>query len=134
MSLPVEAQLATTLGAARVTPVAGPSPSKGGRTEVLRRAGRSPQNVVIVSTNANADDLSGALALINVLRKEYGDGLSADYRARPDVVRHGPTWQESDYRKWLNEQLVRLRRAPEASLGELGVGRSVQITLPPPSR
>jgi hypothetical protein len=72
--------------------------------------------------------------MINALRKQYGDGLSTDYRARPDIVRHGPTWHDSDYQKWLNEQLVRLRKAPERNLGELGVGKSVQITLPPPPR
>ena len=77
MSMPIGAQQPATLGAARVTLVAGPSPSKGGRTEVVRRAGRSPQNIVIVSTNANADDLAGALALVNALRVEYGDALVA---------------------------------------------------------
>ena len=126
------AQQPATLSAARVTLVAGTSPLQGGRTEVIRRAGRSPQNVVIVSTNANADDLAGALALVNALRITYGGASSVDYRARPDFIRHGPTWQDSEYRKWLQDQLVRLRQAREANLGELGWVKAVQITLPPP--
>jgi hypothetical protein len=130
---PAGAQQSTSLGAARVTLVAGPAPSRGGRTEVVRRAQRSPKNIVIVDRNATADDLAGALALINALRLQYGDALKNDLRARPDVVRNGPRWEESAYRAWLVEQLVRLRRAPETALDELGMVRAVQITLPAPS-
>ena len=130
--VPVGAQ-STSLGAARVTLVAGPAPSRGGRTEVLRRAQRSPKDIVIVDRNATADDLAGALALLNVMRLHYGDALTSDLRARPDVVRNGPRWEESAYRAWLVEQLVRLRRAPETSIDELGTVKAVQITLPAPS-
>ena len=130
---PLDAQPPAPFGPTRVTLVAGPAPTKGGRTEVLRRAGRSPQNVVIVSTNANADDLAGALALVNALRTTYGDASSTDYRARPETIRHGTNWQDSEYRKWLQEQLVRLRKAQEVDLGELGFGKAVRITLPPPA-
>ena len=133
IAIPLGAQQPpVTLGAARVTLVAGTSPTQGGRTEVIRRAGRSPQNVVIVSTNANADDLAGALALVNALRLTYGDASSTDYRARPDIIRHGPAWQDSEYRKWLQDQLVRLRKAKDTNLGELGWVKAVQVTLPPP--
>ena len=131
---PLRAQQQAPLGLTRVTLVAGPAPTRGGRTEVLRRAGRSPQNVVIVSTNASADDLAGALALVNALRTTYGDASSADYRARPETIRHGTNWQDSEYRKWLQEQLVRLRKASEVDLGELGFGKAVRIMLPPPAR
>jgi hypothetical protein len=132
-ALPAAAQLQTPHSAARVTLVAGPSPSRGGRTEVVRRAQRSPMNIVIVDANATADDLAGALALLNALRARYGDGLTSDLRARPDVVRHGPRWEGSAYRSWLVQQLVRLRRAPEVTLDDLGAVRTVQITLPAPS-
>jgi len=132
IAMPLGAQQPVTLGAARVTLVAGPSPSQGGRTEVIRRAGRSPQNVVIVSTNATADDLAGALALVNALRITYADASSTDYRARPDIIRHGPRWEDSEYRMWLQDQLVRLRKAKDSNIGELGWVKAVQITLPPP--
>jgi len=132
-AVPAGAQQSPSLGAARVTLVAGPAPSRGGRTEVLRRAQRSPRNIVIVDRNATADDLAGALALLNVMRIQYGDALSSDLRARPDVVRNGPRWEESAYRAWLVEQLVRLRKAPETSLDEFGTVKAVQITLPVPS-
>ena len=132
IALPLGAQQPATLSAARVTLVAGASPTQGGRTEVIRRAGRSPQNVVIVSTNATADDLAGALALVNALRITYGDASSTDYRARPDIIRHGPKWEDSEYRQWLQDQLVRLRKAKDSNLGELGLVKAVQITLPPP--
>lgn len=132
-ALPLDAQQPVPTGASLVTLVAGPSPSKGGRTEVIRRASRSPQNVVIVSTNANADDLAGALALVNALRVTYGDAPSADYRARPETIRHGANWQDSEYRKWLQEQLVRLRKAPDVDLGEFGFGKAVRIMLPAPA-
>jgi hypothetical protein len=131
-ALPAAAQT-TPLGAARVTLVAGPSPSRGGHTEVVRRVQRSPKNIVIVDANATADDLAGALALLNALRVRYGDGLTNDLRARPDVVRHGPRWEGSAYRSWLVEQLVRLRKAPEVTLDDLGAVRTVQITLPAPN-
>jgi hypothetical protein len=133
ITVPADAQLSTSLGAARVTLVAGPAPSRGGRTEVLRRAERSPKNIVIVDRNATADDLAGALALINALRLQYGDALTSDLRARPDVVRNGPRWEESAYRAWLVQQLMRLRKAAETSLDELGTVKAVQITLPAPS-
>lgn len=132
-ALPAAAQQATTPGLARVTLVAGASPSRGGRTEVVRRAQRSPMNIVIVAANATADDLAGALALLNTLRARYGDALTSDLRARPDVVRHGPGWEGSAYRSWLVEQLVRLRKAPEITLDDLGTVKAVQIALPAPS-
>jgi hypothetical protein len=118
------------LDAIRVTLVAGPSPSKGGRTEVVRRAERVPRDVVIVDKNATAEDLAAALAMINALRSQFGDGLTSDFRARPEVVRPGPTWQKSSYRSWLVQQLVRLRNAAPAELADLGTVRAVQITLP----
>ena len=119
--------------AARVTLVAGDGPAKDGRTEVVRQAQRSPQNVVLVHNNASADDLAAALAMVNALRLRFGDSLPHDLRARPERVRHGPRWEESAYRKWLNDQLIRLRKAPDRDLGTFGTVKSVQITLPPPT-
>ena len=120
------------LGAIRVTLIAGPSPSKGGRTEVVRRAQRAPRDVVIIDRNATADDLAAALTMISALRTQFGDSLSSDFRARPDVVRPGPTWEKSNYRSWLVQQLVRLRTASPAELADFGIVRAVQITLPAP--
>lgn len=118
------------LGPTRVTLVASPSASRGTRTEVVRRAQVTPQNVVFVDQNATPEDLAGALAMIKGLRIQYGDHLQSDFRARPDVVRQRPTWAQSAYRMWLIEQLIRLRRAAPASHGNLGVVSAVQITLP----
>lgn len=131
MALPIAAQ-SPQLGSVRVTLVAGPSPSKGGRTELVRRAQRTPMNVVIVDKNATAEDLAAALAMLNALRVQFGDSLSTDFRARPDVARPGPTWQKSAYRSWLIEQLVRLRTAAPTRIADLGLVRAVQIMLPAP--
>jgi predicted outer membrane lipoprotein len=120
-------------GAVRVTLVAGAVPARGGRAEVVRRANRSPQNLVIIDRNATAEDLAAALAMINALRAEHGDNLTADLRARTDKVRLGPTWENSPYRSWLIEQLVRVRNAHERQFGELGLVRTAQITLPAPT-
>lgn len=128
-SLSADAQL-SPLGAARVTLLSGPSLSKGARTEVLRRAEGVPQNVVIVDWNAGADDLAGALAMINALRMQHGDALTQDYRARPEMVKHGPSWKDSAYRKWLHDQLMRLRQAPQQAFADFGIVRAVHITLP----
>lgn len=117
-------------GAARVTLVSGPSLAKGARTEVVRRAARVPQNVVIVDWNAGADDLAGALALINALRAQHGDVLTQDYRALPETVKHGPSWKDSAYRKWLHDQLMRLRQSPQRGFADFGIVRAVHITLP----
>lgn len=130
---PAGAQSTPSLPAARITLIASDAPSKDGRTEVVRQAERSPQNVVLVDRNASADDLAAALAMINALRLQFGDSLAHDLRARPDFVRHGAAWEGSGYRKWLNEQLVRLRRAPDRTLGSFGTVKAVQITLPPPT-
>lgn len=127
------AQPATAQTAARVTLIAADGPSHDGRTEVVRQAQRSPQNVVLVYNNASADDLAAALAMVNALRLRFGDSLSYDLRARAERVRHGSRWEESAYRKWLQEQLVRLRKAPDRELGAFGTVKSVQITLPPPT-
>lgn len=132
-TLPASAQITTPLGAARVTLVAGKSPSKGGRTEVLRRAHLLPQNIVIVDRNATADDLAAALAMVGALRTQNGDALTDDYRARPETARHGPKWHKSEYRSWLHDQLVRLRKAPEREFADLGIVRAVQVTLPAPA-
>src|SRR5688500_12730114 len=105
------AQQSVPLGGALVTLIAGPTPSKGGRSEVLRRAQLRPQNLVIVDRNATADDLAAALGMIGALRAEYGDNLTTDFRARPESMRGGPKWQNSSYRKWLVQQLARLRTA-----------------------
>jgi hypothetical protein len=128
---PSSAQQAPPASPMRITLVAGPSPSKGARVEVIRRAQRQPANVVIVDKNATAEDLAAALAMMNALRQQYGDSLASDFRARPDVVRPGRTWTNSRYHKWLIEQLVRLRRTREAELADLGVVRSVYVFLPP---
>jgi len=130
---PLPAQETEPLGAARVTLVAGTAPTRGGRTEVVRRAQRTPQNLVLVDRNATAEDLAAALVMINALRMQYGDTLTSDFRARPETVRPGPTWQQSAYRTWLVTQLVRLRAAPQAGVSDLGVVKAVQITLPAPS-
>jgi hypothetical protein len=122
----------TQLGAIRVTLIAGASPSRGGRTEVVRRAQRAPRDIVIVDRNATAEDLAAALAMINALRKQFGDSLTTDFRARPDVIRPGTRWDNSDYRSWLIEQLVRLRSAKPTDFPEFGTVRAVQITLPAP--
>jgi len=121
------------LSAARVTLVAGTTPSRGGRIEVVRRAERSPQNLVIVDRNATAEDLAAALAMMNALRAAHGDSLTTDFRARPETVRAGASWQRSTYRSWLIEQLVRLRNAPSSDFSDLGVVKAVHITLPPPA-
>lgn len=131
MAWPIAAQ-SPQLGSVRVTLVAGPSPSKGGRTELVRRAQRTPVNVVIVDKNATAEDLAAALATLNALRAQFGDSLTTDFRARPDVARPGPKWQKSAYRSWLIEQLVRLRSATPTTIADLGLVRSVQIILPGP--
>jgi hypothetical protein len=120
------------LGAIPVTLVAGPSPSRGGRTEVVRRAQRAPRDVVIVDMNATAEDLAGALAMINALRTQFGDNLTTDLRARPDVVRPGKTWDKSSYHSWLIQQLVRLRSAKPVDVADVGTVRAVQIPLPAP--
>ena len=130
---PAAAQPGEALAAARVTLIAGDGPSKDGRTEVVRQAQRSPQNVILVNQNASADDLAAALAMVNALRLQYGDSLAHDLRARPERVRHGARWEESAYRKWLHEQLLRLRKAPNRELGSFGTVKSVQIMLPPPA-
>jgi hypothetical protein len=132
-SASVNAQQPAALVAARVTLVAGNAPSKGGRTEVVRQAHRRPQNVVVVDRNATADDLAAALAIVNALRSQHGDALDSDYRARPERVKHGARSAGSEYQKWLNEQLVRLRRAPDRELQPFGVVKAIQITLPPPT-
>jgi len=121
------------MGAIRVTLVAGPSPSKGGRTEVVRRAQRTPRDVVIVDKNATAVDLAAALAMINALRSQYGDSLTTDLRASPEVVRPGRKFDKSPYHLWLIDQLVRLRTAKTAELSDLGAVKAVQITLPAPA-
>ena len=118
------------LGPLRVTLVAGPSPSKGGRVEVVRRAQRIPSNLVIVDKNATAEDLGAALAMMNSLRQQYGDSLTTDFRARPDVIRPGRTWEKGAYRSWLIQQLVRLRTSKPADVADLGVVRAVDIFLP----
>ena len=129
VALPATAQLSPT-STMRVTLVAGVAPSKGGRTEVVRRAQLTPRNIVIVDLNATADDLAAALATVRAIHAQFGDTTSADLRARPETIRHGPAFKDGAYRKWLHEQLLRLRRAPVTDLAALGRVQAVQITLP----
>ena len=132
VAIPATAQLSPT-STMRVTLVAGVAPSKGGRTEVVRRAQRAPQNIVIVDLNATADDLAAALATIRAMRAKFGDTFSADLRARPETIRLGVAFKDGAYRKWLHEQLLRLRRAPVTDLADLGRVQSVHITVPVPA-
>lgn len=129
---PVTAQQVTNLSKARVTLVAGPSPTRGGRTEVIRNATRTPRNMIIVDRNATADDLAAALALLDALRLQHGDSLTADFRARPQSFTAGSAFTSGAYRAWLAEQLVRLRKAPEVNVPDLGLARAVDITVTPP--
>ena len=114
----------------RVTLVASANVTRGKRTEVVRRAQQSPQNVILVDRNATPEDLAGAMALLQALRIQNGDQLQSDFRATPEVVRTRPTWPQSPYRAWLIEQLVRLRKATPARLADLGVVSAVHVTLP----
>lgn len=132
IAIPATAQLSPT-STVRVTLVAGVAPSKGGRTEVVRRARLAPQNIVIVDLNATADDLAAALATVRAMHVQFGDTSSTDLRARPETIRLGPAFKDGAYRKWLHEQLLRLRRAPVTDLAALGRVQAVQITLPLPS-
>lgn len=129
---PLPAQQSRPLGNVTVTLIAGTTPLRGGRVEVVRRASRSPQNVVIVDGKASAEDLAGAIVMINELRLAHGDSLTMDVRARAESVHAGPTWRNSAYRAWLTAQLARLRNAPEQRLADLGIVRAVRITLPAP--
>ena len=133
VATPVGSQAPNPLGTTRVTLMSGPAPTRGGHTEVVRQASRTPRNLVIVDRNATAEDLAAALALLDALRLRQGDSLSADFRARPRSSRMAPTWQASAYRQWLVEQLVRLRRAPERQVTSYGLARTVEITLPSPA-
>jgi len=130
VALPVHAQLSISTGTMRVTLVAGLTPSKGGRTEVVRRAQLAPKNIVIVDLNATADDLAAALATLRAMSAQFGDTSSSDLRARPETIRLGPAFKDGAYRKWLHEQLLRLRRAPVTDVADLGRVQAVQITLP----
>ena len=132
VALPAHAQLSISTGTMRVTLVAGLSPSKGGRTEVVRRAQLAPKNIVIVDLNATADDLAAALATLRAMSAQFGDTSSSDLRARPETIRLGPAFKDGAYRKWLHEQLLRLRRAPVTDVADLGRVQAVQITLPLP--
>ena len=129
LPLSSEAQQVST-ASARVTLVLRPPAARGQRTEVVRRAQRTPQNVVFVDQNASPEDLAGAIALLQALRIQDGDRLQTDFRARPEVVRTQPTWPKSTYRDWIIEQLVRLRSAAPAAHGDLGVVSAVRVTLP----
>ena len=133
IAMPATAQLSTPTGTMRVTLVAGAAPSKGGRTEVVRRARLTPRNIVIVDLNATADDLAAALATVRAMHVQFGETSSADLRARPETIRLGPAFKDGAYRKWLHEQLLRLRRAPVTDLADLGRVQSVQITVPVPA-
>src|SRR6187549_4170494 len=132
VALPAHAQLSISTGTMRVTLVAGLTPSKGGRTEVVRRAQLAPKNIVIVDLNATADDLAAALATLRAMSAQFGDTSSSDLRARPETIRLGPAFKDGAYRKWLHEQLLRLRRAPVTEVADLGRVQAVQITLPLP--
>jgi hypothetical protein len=114
----------------RVTLVASSNVSRGKRTEVVRRAQLTPQNVILVDRNATPEDLAGAMAMIQALRIQNGDQLQSDFRATPELVRTRPTWPLSPYRAWLIEQLVRLRKAAPTRLADFGVVSAVQVTLP----
>jgi hypothetical protein len=130
MSTTAATQTVAGSGAVRVTLVAGPATARGGRTEVVRYARLTPQNVIIVDRNATAEDLGAALALFNALRAHFGDSLESDLRARPETFRPGATWLKSQYRTWLIQQLTRLRSAPVVSTPLFGTARAVQITMP----
>jgi len=117
-------------GSTRVTLVARAPAARSQRTEVVRRAHGTPQNVVFVDQNATPEDLAGALALLQALRIQNGDQLQSDFRAKPEMVRMRPSWTQSAYRDWIIEQLVRLRLATPSAHGDLGLVSAVQVTLP----
>ena len=133
VAVPATAQQPRQLAPTRVTLVADKVPSKGGRVEVVRRAELKPQNIVIVDRNASADDLAGALAMINALRTQHGEAITDDFRARPESVKHGKNWKKSAYRAWLVDQLDRLKKAERRDVPGLGVVKAVRITLPAPA-
>lgn len=123
---------ASALGPIRITIISGPTSQTGNRVEVVRRANRSPRDIVVVAANATAEDVAAALQLISGLRLQYGDSLTTDLRASPQSFRPGADWAGSPYQKWIRAQLVRLKTARERRVSEYGTVRLVAITLPAP--
>ena len=122
----------SSLGPIRVTLVSGPTVKDGNRIEVVRRANRSPRDLVIVGASATPEDVAAALQLISGLRLQYGDSLTADLSASPQSFRTGAEWAGSPYEQWIRAQLVRLSAAREQQFVGYGTVRAVAITLPAP--
>ena len=126
----VTASRATT--ARKVALIAVDEIPGGQKTRIVRRQHVRPQDLILVSGDASPNDLAAAINVLNGLRFQFGDTLTAGVEVSPTNHTPSASWSRSPYSNWISAQLTRLRAGRHYRVDGIGVRRTVLITLPPP--
>lgn len=84
----------------------------------------------MVSRSAKALDLAGGLHALAGLRYVFGDTITAVLEASPNNYVPSRDWPNSEYERWIEAQLKRLRNARMYLVQGIGASRAVWVTIP----
>jgi hypothetical protein len=102
----------------------------GAPFRILRRADATPRDVILLAAVASADDLSGAVKELLLMRRLQGDTARATGVMRVRRPQGGPPAQAQRY-PWTARVLNDLRTAPRMPVSDLGMVPALEIWLPP---
>lgn len=93
---------------------------------VQRRPNQSPADIILLRTNATAEQLSEAITAVTIIRQAQGD-----YPTTAALMRVRPHGRHAHHNyPWVPRVLADVHRAPVQNLPEVGNARSVTIWLP----
>jgi len=115
---PVTLALVSNLGGAGVT------------ARVVRRAGTSPQDIILLGeADADAGRLAAALNALVRSRSKHGLVPPQDMEFRVSVVQGPRIWLEGSARAWWEKKISELRSAPAREIPGVGNVRAIDYQL-----
>lgn len=99
---------------------------------IQRRPDLVPRDVIVVQTDATADQLSDAVRSLLTIRQVSGD--TAATQATMRMRRQSAAAQNRRALPWVRRVLADLRQAAEKDVPGIGRGRTVEIWLPAQAR
>jgi len=99
---------------------------------IQRRPDLTPRDVIVVRTDATADQLSDAVRSLLTIRQVSGD--TAETQSTMRMRRHSSGARNRRALPWVQRVLADLRLAAEKDVLGIGRGRAVEIWLPAQAR
>jgi hypothetical protein len=119
------------LNAVTVTLVAKTGLRANAAVQVDRDPRRRQREVIYVDlSKATPRDLAMSLQALRIDRLRRGDSLTVGIVGIPTSASFANGWDRTEYARWLDQQLERLRGTRERAVHRLGSVKAVQIRIP----